>query len=384
MRRAAFLVLSVFVLVASTALSIGRPNPALAEDDGGTSADSTPMLDALSLLPLGIDAFDFTHWSALKAAHGGADVTSASPLEERQRLMLDIVRSEAMTLSPGLDLLATWSERWGWDITDLEWQASCCFSPYFTILRFREDWDPEPLMARLEADGYERRDEPHAHSFTLEEGTEAPDRDFLERVLGIEGPMGRAPAQRASIAISPDGRTVVLDGFQDAHEILMMAARADPAAIMDGPFGRIAAALGRPMAARIMDGSYGCSGTGEENAYLPDEMAPLVQAIGVLRAYQAFGIGYERSRMGEPAMGRYAFAYERAEDADADLSGRGRLIDEGYSQVHGAPYRERAFTLVEVTVDNEVLRLDVAPVNDMAQALFDVVTGRSMVFAICG
>ena len=59
------------------------------------------LLEPLSLLPSDIDAFEFTHWSALKAAHGGSDVTSASPLS----------------------------------------------------------------MARLEADGYERSDEPHAASF---------------------------------------------------------------------------------------------------------------------------------------------------------------------------------------------------------------------------
>jgi hypothetical protein len=185
------------------------------------------------------------------------------------------------------------------------------------------------------------------------------------------------------VAISPDGRTVVL-AYQDAHKILKMAARADPAVIAAGPFGRVAAALGRPMAARIMDGQYGCSGTGEEHAYLSEDEAPLAREVGVLDPYQAFGSGYERAGPGEPAVGRYVFAYERAEDAEADLSGRGRLIDEGYSLVHGAPYRERAFTLVEATVDNEVLRLDVAPINDKTQALFDVVDGRSMVFAICG
>ena len=93
-------------------------------NDGGPATDPTPILGALSLLPPDIGAFEFTDWAALKAAHGGSDVTSASPLAERQWLLLDITREEYTTVPPGLDRLDTWSERWGWDTTDLEWQAS--------------------------------------------------------------------------------------------------------------------------------------------------------------------------------------------------------------------------------------------------------------------
>ena len=68
MRRFPFSMAAIFVLVVSTALGSGGPNLALAEDDGGTAAaDSTPVLEALSLLPLEIDYLDFTHWSALLA-----------------------------------------------------------------------------------------------------------------------------------------------------------------------------------------------------------------------------------------------------------------------------------------------------------------------------
>ena len=237
-------------------------------------------------------------------------------------------------------------------------------------------------MARLEADGYERRDKPHATSFTLMEGTEAPGRDYLERVLGIEGPMGDAPRSRASVAISPDGRTVVLVRGPDAHRILKLASRADPVAIADGRFGRVAAALGHPLAASIAGERYVCSGTGVERD-LSDEDARLVQAIGRLHAYQTFGMGYERAGPGEPAVGRYVFAYERAKDAKADLPGRRRLIDEGDSIRYGAPYRDSAFTLVDAAAEAQLLTLDVAPVDDRPQALFDTVVGRDMIFAIC-
>ncbi len=378
MRHATLTVVLALLVAVPTALASGGTSSVLAQDDGGPAADPTPILEALSLLPPDIDAFEFTDWAALKAAHGGSDVTSASPLAERQRLMLDVARYEATTAPLGLDRLGTWSERWGWDTTDLEWQASCCDAFDFFIFRFREDWDPGPFMARLEAEGYKRSDEPHATSFTLEPEAEAPDRDFLERVY--EG--ADAPWTRASVALSPDGHTVVLARYSDAHEILKLAARADPVAIADGPFGRVAAALGRPLAANIRGERYVCSGTGVERGR-SDEDTRLVQAIDELHPYQTFGMGYERAGPGEPAVGRYVFAYERAVDASADLPGRRRLIEEGDSIRYGAPYRDSVFSLIDAVAEGRQLILDVAPVNDRPQALFDVVTGRDMLFAIC-
>jgi len=175
MKHSSITVVLAILVSALPALGVGGTSPALAQVDGRPAAHSTPILEALSMFPADIDAFKFTDWAALKAVHGGVDVTSASPLTERQQLMLDITRDEAPTFPLGLHRLATWSERWGWDTSDLEWQASCCYASDFTIPRFREDWDAGPFMARLDAEGYERRDRPHATSFTLEQGAEAPD-----------------------------------------------------------------------------------------------------------------------------------------------------------------------------------------------------------------
>ena len=383
MKRFALTAVFALLLAVLTALAIGGTTSAVDQDDGGPAADPAPILQALSLLPLDIDAFEFTDWAALKTAHGGSDVSSASSLAERQRLMLDIARYEATTSPLGLDRLGTWSERWGWDTTDLEWQASCCNAFDFFILRFHEDWDAGPFMARLEAAGYERRDEPHATSFTLEPDAEAADRDFLERVYEGAGATGGPSGPRASVAIAPDGRTVVLVRGPDAHEILELAAQADPVTIAESPFGRVATALGRPLAARVWNGEHGCSRTGVERDASAGN-ARLVQAVGELHPYEAFGIGYERAGPGEPAVGRYVFAYERATDATTDLPGRRRLIDEGDSIRYGAPYRDSVFTLVDAAAEAQLLTLDVAPVDDTPQALFDVVVGQDMLFAICG
>jgi hypothetical protein len=169
-------------------------------------------------------------------------------------------------------------------------------------------------------------------------------------MFGLERHIRARPL--ASVAISPDGRTVAIVMFDSANRMLKFAARADPAVVAASPFGRVAAGLGRPFAA--------------------------------LDAYQAFGTGYERADPGEPATGRYVFAYKKANQARADLPGRQRLIDEGYSMFHDARYRDRAFTLIDASADGRELVLDVALVTDMPQTVFDVIVGRSIGFAMCG
>lgn len=76
------------------------------EDDTAAAAarsEASPLLAALAYAPAGTYSFDFTDRAALKALHGSADVTSASPLEERQRLVLGMVDAEASGSGFGLD-----------------------------------------------------------------------------------------------------------------------------------------------------------------------------------------------------------------------------------------------------------------------------------------
>jgi hypothetical protein len=103
------------------------------------------------------------------------------------------------------------------------------------------------------------------------------------------------------------------------------------------PFGRVATALGRPLAASIRDGGFGRLGT--EHLHPSGDTTALIESVGPLDCYQAYGAGYERAGPGEPAVGRYVFAYARAAQAEADLPGRQRLIEEGSNQAASAGSR---------------------------------------------
>jgi hypothetical protein len=379
-------VVIALLLAMSSAGVVAWPTYALTLEDEQSSTPpapsaTSPLLDALALAPPEIISFEFTDWTALKALHDGSDITSASPLEERQRLVLDMVHSEASKFDFGLVRLATWPELWGWDNTDLAWEAT--WVPWFDssakVLRFREGWDPQPFMARLEGYGYSRSEKLYGTVFG-----DAP--DFLpdpgtEVILDEDERLAR---WGESVAISPDGRTVVIGEGDAAHELLSSAARSDPEAVAASPFGSVALALVRPVTAHIVDGNVACSDMGLENTDSPDDMTTLAASVGPLQPYQAFGIGYERAGPGAPAVGRYAFAYEQAEQATADLPGRRTLIDEGSSIRHGGkPYRDVAFTLVGAQADEQDLVLDVTPLYDAPQVLFDLAVGRSLSFASC-
>jgi hypothetical protein len=380
----------IALLLALTATVIAdRPTPALGEDDEEATLSAapsapSPILEALAFAPPELMSFQFTDWTALKALHGGTAVTSASPLNERQQLVLAMVRSEASLTPFRLDRLASWPELWGWDNTDLAWEATWLAGPEARVLRFRDGWDAGPFIARLEGLGYVRDEKRHGTDFT-----EPPDFDPRSEPQAVLGPDERSIGWDQRVAISPDGRTVVFGWGESAYSTLRRAVQADPATIAGGPVGRAAVALDHPITALIVDETRDCDlladhrFADETMAGFADDMTSLVDSVGPLHPYQAIGIGYARAGPGEPVLGRYAFAYPRAQQAAADLPGRRTLIDEGYSTLHGKRYREAAFMLVDASADGPQLVLDVAPLNDDPQVLFDLVTGRSLSFATC-
>lgn len=385
MMRLALYVSNAFLVAMLAVVSAGWPTHALSPEDERSStrsapAASSPLLDALAFASPDTSYFEFTDWTVLKALHDGSDITSASPLEDRQRLVLDMVHAEASRFDFGLDRLATWPELWGWDNTDLAWEAT--WFPFdVRVLRFREGWDAGPFIDRLEAVGYSRTDDRYGSLFSdLPDFSAGPDG---EAVLDADELLRVATVRPPSLAISNDGRTVAIAEGDRADKLLRIAARADPATVATSPFGRVAVALGRPVTAFLVDGDYACSDDGLGNADLLADIAVRPPSVGPLHPYQAFGIGYERAGQGEPAVGRYAFAYERAQQARADLAGRRTLINEGYASRSGRPPEEVALASGDASPDRRTLTLDVDLLDDAPRLLFDLLDRRSLSPVAC-
>lgn len=350
------------------------------------------LLEALAYVPPDgeVVSVEFIDWAALKAQHGGDGVTSRSPLHDREAVLLEIARWEAVDTSLGLDRLASWVDAWGWDTTDLDRQLHLTASPGVpstTVLRFRDDWDAEPFMAQLERHGFVRDDQPTFIAF--EPGPEAwygPGEE-IERLFGeIFLPPGASVAPGVGLTFSHDGRTVVVsegigrDGF--GRKVAAGAVDSDPAAVAASPFGRAAARLGEPLTALLLAGEHVCSGTGRENALLRGDAARLARSIGPLRAYEALGIGYQRTPGAAEAVGRYVFDYAGPKRAEHDLEGRATLLEQGAAARR--PYRDVAFRLKEATTVGQDVVLEVEPLGDPPKALFDQVVHQDALFAICG
>jgi predicted secreted Zn-dependent protease len=401
-------VIVVLCLAPGPAVALAAEPPKTPEttDTIERALDTSPLLQALAYLPDGdlaaadgITGIDFTDWAALKAQHGGAEVTSASPLPDRQALLLEIDDTEATTIPLGLDRLATWPAAWGWDSTDLAWQltlAPALPSPATMVLRFRDDWHPGLFQAQLERHGFVREDGPDFHTYRPGPVAWYGPGEGLERLLGqastatsLSSPL----EPRVGLTLADEGRTVVIQLDGTGHELVEQAMRSVPQAVAESPFGRVAANLGEPFAAQIVAGERGCSGTGEENALLRGEAARLAASVGPLRPYTALGVGYQRAADGTASVGRYVFDYERPGQAERDLPGRRTLIDQGITTDARETDGDAGLTLNGAQAVGQDLVLEVSPVGDQPQALFpqalfDELAGRSpgpsALFAICG
>ncbi|MFO7533348.1 MAG: hypothetical protein R6W93_12885, partial [Candidatus Limnocylindrales bacterium] len=145
-------------------------------------------------------------------------IVAPDPLaeNERQQLVLAMVRSEASVTPFRLDRLASWPELWGWDNTDLAWEATWLAGPEARVLRFRDDWDAGPFITRLEGLGYERDEKRHGTVFTA-------DFDPRSEPQAVLGPDERSIGWDQRVAISPDGRTVVFGWGESAYSTLRRA-----------------------------------------------------------------------------------------------------------------------------------------------------------------
>ncbi len=345
-------------LIGSLVLVLVLAIPAAASEDDAP----TPLLEAVAFSPPGANPAEvmFTDWAQMKEFHGGAGITSASPLQERQRLMLDIVRSEASTMEFGLDRLGEWSESWGWDNTDLDWEAR--LPSEHVVLRFGEHWDSQPFRDALEGFGYHARDLGGFTHYRPGDEAESPSRLLLRR-----------GSPQTQVAISDDGRTVVIGWFGGIKQVMRAGLRADRAEVAASPYGRAAAALGEPMAAHIFDGRDSC---GEIwNEFLSGDAHEVAASVAPLHPYVALAAGYSRAGAAPSPEGRFVFGYARPWQAREDLPGRRLLVEEGY-------YADVAFALADARVDGTELILDVEPLGGVPKLVLDF--RRNPLFTMCG
>ena len=233
---------------------------------------------AVPFAALGTTSILYTDWAAMKATHGAADITSATPIEERTAAMQQLTRSEAPFAAFALAHFRGHADAWGWDTSDLEWEASVQGDgPPVAILRFRDGFDLDGVAAHLDARGFST--------------TDYGDAVIRSHDLATAGSwVGTTNFGILNTAFLDDGRTLVLSASVEALKAALdarnvMTYRAEPAVVVAG-------ALGDPLSAGIEIGPDACHAFDPRG--LPGDDGKndaLIAAVGPLRAWQAMGIG---------------------------------------------------------------------------------------------
>jgi len=374
-------ILALFGGISSTA-NPTPPFPATELPAASVTAAASPdtaLGTALAFAPAGSGQIHFTNWAAIKEQHGADALTSESPFDERLDFLLGLDSTDAPASGFTLPYFAQQAKAWGWDTTDLDWEATIQGEgPPAFVLRLRDDFDFNGLIARFEERGFTWTEQDgalvysHPLDLTVDWRTE----------LGV-----------FNAAVLPEAKILIHASSPDAITPLV-AAYSGGANWQQQPVPQaMAAALGDTNAAILMVGPQVCSDLSSA-AVLdrllgdPNISAEQVDALkqeffgdGTLHPYLGLGVGYRPS--GSHPLGKIVLHYPTASAAEEDLAPRQKLAAEGHSLVTQAPVSERIFGLESASVAGSDLLLQVRPADDRPRRLFDMVYMRDMPFAGC-
>lgn len=353
--------------------------PVFSEQEGFTS----PLHEVLELVPALVTSpmISFTDWSLIKTYTGMESITSGSSEEERLALLQTTLKDQYDPSGYALTLPTKHAEQWGFDKTDLAWEANVLTRelPPMYVLKFRSGFDFEPLIALFQKREFEEIEVHGATLFTHELDLSVEWVRVAE--LGIH-----------NTALIPEEHLAILSSSPRAVEALLATRSGVLSSLFETP-AAVATVnrLGETAGAILLLGLDTCLGFTQSplldligevpEAEVVEKLKALVAETPQLFPYEALGVGY-RTEVDRP-IGRIVFHYSVAEAAAADLPLRQTLAEGGFSQHYEAPYSEAFFTLVEAVADGQDLVFTVRPANDQPKRLFQMVVYRDMTFAGC-
>jgi predicted secreted Zn-dependent protease len=337
-------------VLAATCLSVpavGQAPPSVRPEAG-----SAPLLEALAYVPAQAPVGDpppsigFVDW---EGRAGALDPVDAS--------VLDVVAPTG------------WPLDWGWDRSDLEWELHA--GPT-TVLRFEDGSDSDGLQAEAIRRGLVRETAGDA---------DGGSGDVVYRLPTADG---------LGITVTDGGRTVIVEQGGTGEATAARARERDALEVAAGPYGRVAASLGRPLVARLYPGHSLCTGTGAENALLRGADARVAASAGRMHPYEVLGVAYSGTEGNGGVLGQYVLEYGRARQAEADLAGRRALARQSFSS--GGGVGDEGLHFVDAAVSGQQVVVDVASAGDgspgQASELFDRLApgpgGEPALLAICG
>lgn len=346
--------------------------------------DSAPISahleEALALSPATTELIAFTDWSVIKEIAGVGDLTGEAPLEERLDFLYGQQAQAIGSLFAG-GYLRNHAEIWGWDSTDLLWEASLTLDgPPLYLLRFRDDFDFDPVIERLNERGYTTTEVEGATLYSHEMNLTL---DWLRTTeLSI-----------LNIAYVPDEKLFVLASSPEVVTNTIHAVTAGTTLAALPPVRAVAAELGDVGAAMITP--LGCQESGA-GAFIGQSIEEIKAHFERMRQseisglYITFGLGYRVETVDEQSLplGILVHYYPLAGQAHADLEPRRQLAEEGTSLATATPYAE-LFDVVDAWVNEDDagganLVLALHAIERSPQLFFQMFFQRDLLFSTCG
>lgn len=339
----------------------------------GAAGIAAPVPEILEILPGGAAHTEvfFTDWGAIQ--------TLVGPLE-LEAFLERVGQSFPLTAAFALEKMATHAPTWGWDPRDLEWEATLMWgdmSPVY-LIKFKSEFDLTTLAERFRERGFSEQSQGEAlvfsHPFERTDWLLATDLAIL------------------NVALLPERSLVFLSSSpQMLTPLLFTLAGRFPALEEDTAAQALAARLEGTLSGILVVGPRVClpfALAAQEQLFrqhasppVYEQLLTLVRESSGLHPYLGLGVGYWTS--GGEAQARVIFTFPREEWATADLPGRRRLAEEGWSWQAQAPYSQVAFTSVGAWVEGKELVLELSPLLGDVGRLFRLYLTRDMLFALC-
>jgi hypothetical protein len=303
-------------------------------------------------------------------------------MELRIAFVRRISQDQAAGSAFALAHLREHADAWGFDTTDLEWEANVIGReiPPAYILKLREGFDFAPVAARFIERNFVQTESYGALVFTHAIDLSA---DWVKTTeLSIH-----------TTAYLKEENLLVLSSHRGTVEDFLAARKGALPSLAESPYVQAAVEhLNDPAAAMLLIGAGTCVGFTarpilELIGKLPDEeiasrLKAAVEEGPTLLPYRVLGTGYRYEE--DCPVGTIVFEYDRAQAATADLAGRRALAEGGTSTAYEQPISVVCFTLLASRVEDCAIVFDVSPVNDQPNRLFRMLLYLDAPFAGCG
>ena len=315
----------------------------------------------------------FTDWAQIKENLGLEFLTSAGSLELRFEMGLRLSEDQAAASAFGLSRIRTHAEDWGWDSSDLDWEATIGSDewPLVYLLKFSEGFDFAPIASHFIERGFTQTASLGVTVFSHEL---TPDTDWLRTTeFAI-----------LNTAILPEEGLLILSGSPVAVErTLSTRLGIGPSATSDALAVRTVQHLEQPETAVILRDPELCLRFLQQQISSADYDGREYDTalLEGLIPYQVFAVGYHE--VDDHAVGRILLEYQDPEAARFELAARCGLAQSSWSTMSDRPISETYFTLLDCQANDGALVLTVAPIDNRPSLLLRMVYTLDAAFGAC-